>query len=173
MSFHAEPALQLLDRARQLGRLGHAYLICGPRSAGLEPFAVRILNLVSGRSHPDLPAWESEDIPILRPESKSRRINIGKPGEGDGVREMERRIHLSAHSGGHKFAVIIDAERMTEQAQAAFLKTLEEPPPGTLILLTSERPEQLLETILSRVIRIPLMPESGDRRLGADERRLA
>lgn len=173
MSFKAAHALQLLDRARERGRLGHAYLICGPREAELEKFAVKFLNLVSGSSLPDLDAWAQSGMPVLRPESKSRRIIIGEPGKGEGVREMERQIHLCVTPGGHKFAVILDADRMTEQAQNAFLKTLEEPPSRTLILLTSEQPEQFLETTLSRVIRVPLMPESGARQLGPDEQRLA
>lgn len=173
MSFKAAHALELLDRARESGRLGHAYLVCGPREAGLEEFAVKFLNLVSGSSLPDLDAWAQAGAPVLRPESKSRRIVIGEPGSGEGIREMERRIHLSVTPGGHKFAVIVDADRMTEQAQNAFLKTLEEPPARTLILLTSEQPEQFLPTTLSRVIRVPLMPESSVRQLGADEQRLA
>lgn len=173
MSFKPAHALRLLDSARGSGRLGHAYLICGPREAALETFVVQFLNLVSGSSLPDLDAWAQSGIPVLRPESKSRRIVVGEPGKGGGVREMERQIHLCVAPGGRKFAVILDADRMTEQAQNAFLKTLEEPPDRTLILLTSEQPEQFLPTILSRVIRVALMPESVARQLGADEQRLA
>ncbi len=172
MSFKAAHALQLLDRARERGRLGHAYLICGPREAELEKFTAKFLNLVSGARHPDLETWAQAGIPVLRPESKSRRIIIGEPGKGEGIREMERQLHLCAAPGGYKFAVIVDAERMTEQAQNAFLKTLEEPPPRTHILLTSEQPEQFLPTTLSRVIKVPLMPESSVRQLGEDEQRL-
>lgn len=172
MSFKADHALQLIDRARERGRLGHAYLICGPREADLEKFTARFLNLVSGASHPDLESWADTGVPVLRPESKSRRIIIGEPGKGEGIREMERQLHLCGAPGGYKFAVIVDAERMTEQAQNAFLKTLEEPPPRTHIILTSEQPEQFLPTTLSRVIRVPLMPESCTRQLGDDEARL-
>lgn len=84
MSFQAAHALQLLDRARERGRLGHAYLICGPREAELEKFTARFLNLVSGTTLPDLDAWAQSGIPVLRPESKSRRIIIGEAGKGRG-----------------------------------------------------------------------------------------
>jgi DNA polymerase-3 subunit delta' len=61
--------------------------------------------------------------------------------------------------------VIVDADRMNEQAENAFLKTLEEPPNGTLLMLLSTRPQRLLPTILSRCVQVKL---TGGRSLGAD-----
>ncbi len=168
MSFKAAHALQLLDRARERGRLGHAYLICGPKDARLEEFAVSVLNRVSGEKHPDLDAWGSHATLIIRPESKSRQIKI------DAIRDqVEHHLNVTTSGAAHRFVVFVDAERLTVSAQNAFLRTLEEPPPRTLFLMLSERPEQFLETILSRVIRVPLMPEPGERKLNDDERRLA
>src|SRR5690606_22536800 len=59
--------------------------------------------------------------------------------------------------GVTKFAVIKDADRMGQEAENAFLKTLEEPPQASRLLLLTARPEMLLETILSRCIRVSLL----------------
>ena len=171
MSFRAEAALQLIQRAVTRGRLGHAYMITGPKEADLEGFAVRFLNLVANQRCQSMDDWADQGIPIVRPESKSRRILAGKAGEG-GIRDLDQKIHMSAGPGGNKFGVIVDADRMVVQAQNAFLKTLEEPPSGTLLLLLTSQPQQLLDTIRSRVIQIPLMPEEGARRFSAAEMKL-
>lgn len=173
MPFNADHALDLLSRAQKLGRLGHAYLISGPREAGCEAFAARVLGLVSPARHRSLDDWAQEGAVILRPQSKSRRITIGDDGDEAGtIRYLERMIHRTTGPGGHKFGVIIDAERMNAQAQNAFLKTLEEPPPNTLLLLLTSHPGQLLPTILSRVIEIALLPPAGARQLSEPEHRL-
>jgi DNA polymerase-3 subunit delta' len=167
MSFKSAHALSLLQRARDRGRLGHAYLITGPKEAELPGFATRVLTLVSGRAMADLAAWEEKrDALVVRPGSKSRRIPV------EAIRdEVEPYLHVTTSGAEHRFCVFEDAERMTEQAQNAFLRTLEDPPPRTLFLLLSTQPETFLTTILSRVIRIPLMPEQA-RKLSEPETRL-
>ncbi|MDB6139355.1 MAG: polymerase-3 subunit delta [Verrucomicrobiaceae bacterium] len=166
MPFKAERGLELMQRAIKLNRLAHAYLISGPQEADREGFATQVLNLISGEQCRTLDDWAHQGYPIISPESKSRRITI------ETMREMERMIHLKAGPSGHKFGVIVDAERMTMQAQNAFLKTLEEPPPGTVLLLLTGKPQELLTTILSRVIEMPLLPESGARKYSDHERKL-
>ena len=166
MPFKADRALQLLDRARQNGRLGHAYLITGPKEAQLEAFATRVLNLVTGQRQKALADWKQQGVVLVAPESKSRRIKI------ETMRELEHMLNLKAGPLGQKFGVIIDAERMTTEAQNAFLKTLEEPPPGTLLLLLTGKPDELLPTTLSRVIEIDLIAEEGARQFSEHERKL-
>jgi len=166
MPFKAEHGLQLMQRAMRLNRLAHAYLISGPQEADREGFATQVLNLIAGGRCKSLDDWAHQGYPIVSPESKSRRITI------ETMREMERMIHLKAGPSGHKFGVIVDAERMTQQAQNAFLKTLEEPPPGTVLLLLTGKPQELLPTILSRVIEMPLLPEAGARKFSEHELKL-
>lgn len=173
MPYKADHALSLLTRAQQLGRMAHGYLISGPREAGLEAFAARVIGLISPAGHRDLDDWAQEGAVILRPQSKSRRISVGDDGSEVGtIRYLERMIHRTTAPGGYKIGVIVDAERMTPQAQNAFLKTLEEPPARTLLLLLSTHPEQLLTTILSRVIQIPLLPPAGVRHFDEHEEKL-
>lgn len=167
MSFPAPSALKLLDRSMQRGRLGHAYLISGPKGPMLEKFATDFLNLASSASHPDLDGWQSHGALVIRPESKSRRIKV------ETIREqVEPFLFVTTTGAAHRFCVFVDAERMNESTQNAFLRTLEEPPPNTLFLLLSSQPESFLSTILSRVIRVPLMPEPGKRELSEPESHL-
>lgn len=173
MPFKSDQALALLTRAHQLGRLGHAYLITGPKEADCEGFAAQVMNLVTQAKHHHLDDWSQEGAVILRPQSKSRRITIGDDGNEVGtIRYLERMIHRTSGPGGYKFGVIVDAERMNAQAQNAFLKTLEEPPARTLLLLLTAHPGQLLPTILSRVIEIPLLRPAGARQFSEHEEKL-
>lgn len=173
MPFKADHALQLLARARDHGRLGHAYLITGPKEARHEDFAARVLDLMVGEKHHTLEGWEGQGAVVLRPQSKSRRITIGEDGDDPGtIRFLEKMIRRTAAPNGWKLGIIVDAERMNVQAQNAFLKTLEEPPPNTLLLLLTTQPEQLLPTIQSRVIEVGLMPPEGARTFTEHENKL-
>jgi DNA polymerase-3 subunit delta' len=173
MPFKTDHALSLLSRAQQLGRLGHAYMITGPRGTDLENFATQVLGLVSPARHQTLEDWAQEGAVILRPQSKSRRITIGDDASEVGtIRYLERMIHRTTGPSGFKLGIIVDAERMNVQAQNAFLKTLEEPPDRTLLLLLTSQPGQLLTTILSRVIEIPLLPPTDERKFDEHEQKL-
>lgn len=173
MPFKSDHALKLLARAHEGGRLGHAYLITGPKEARHEQFAASVLDLVTGQKQHTLEGWEGQGAIVLRPQSKSRRITIGDDGDDPGtIRFLEKMIRRTAAPNGWKLGIIVDAERMNVQAQNAFLKTLEEPPPRTLLLLLTTQPEQLLPTIQSRVIEIGLMPPSGGRTFTEHENQL-
>ena len=173
MPFKSDHALSLLTRARDNGRLGHAYLITGPKEAKHEEFAARVLDLMVGTQFRTLEAWEGQGAIVLRPQSKSRRITIGDDGDDPGtIRFLEKMIRRTAAPNGWKLGVIVDAERMNVQAQNAFLKTLEEPPPNTLLLLLTTQPEQLLPTIQSRVIEVGIMPPAGARTFTEHESKL-
>ncbi len=82
----------------------------------------------------------------------------------DQVRQdLIKPMSLARGEGNYKVNILMDVEKMREEAANAFLKLLEEPPPQTVFLLTTSRPEQLLPTILSRCQRLrfdPLLPES-------------
>ncbi|TDU67254.1 DNA polymerase-3 subunit delta' [Prosthecobacter fusiformis] len=173
MPFKADHALSLITRAQKLGRLAHAYLITGQRGTDCEGFAAQVMSLVTAAQHDNLDAWSQEGAIILRPQSKSRRIKVGDDADDVGtIRYLERMIHRTTGPGGYKLGVIVDAERMNEQAQNAFLKTLEEPPPRTLLLLLTSQPGQLLPTIRSRVIEISLLPPGGARKFTEHEQKL-
>jgi DNA polymerase-3 subunit delta' len=147
MPFTADEAFSLLQSAQAQDRLAHAYLITGPVGSGKRALANRVAELLLGEKVTNL---QHPDIHLIEPESKSRRILIEQ------MRELERNLQMRSLLGGHKIGVIVDADRLQPNAANAFLKTLEEPPAKSTLLLLSSLPDQLLETILSRCLEIPL-----------------
>ncbi len=149
MPFSKESAFERLHDAHRAGRLAHAYLISGPSGSGKNWLATRLAALVLG-CEPEAVAAHP-DAHFVQPESKSRRIIIEQ------IRELEQSMQRKPLLGSSKVAVIREADRLQPQAANAFLKTLEEPPPGSLILLLSSLPEAMLETILSRCVETSLL----------------
>lgn len=82
----------------------------------------------------------------------------GDSGKGLPAAPIAEFLRLRPLEGGARCVVIREAERMNAAAQNAFLKTLEEPTPGTHLLLECSRPGQLLPTIRSRVVRVNFEP---------------
>jgi DNA polymerase III subunit delta' len=160
MAFSKESAFERLSEARRAGRLAHAYLLTGRAGSGKSWVTDRIAALVLGCAPEG--AIAHPDLHVVQPESKSRRIVI------DQIRELERSIQRKPLLASSKVAIIHDADRMQQQAANAFLKTLEEPPPGSLILLVSNIPEAILETVISRCVEVALQP-SADQEPTAEE----
>jgi len=150
MAFTRNGAFQYLSRAHERGRLGHAYLISGPPGSGKRDLATDLSNLLSGTQSSDVFGSPPPGVYLAEPESKSRRIVI------DQVRTLEHALQMRSANGHRKIAIITDADRLQPQAANAFLKTLEEPPNDSLLLLLSAMPEVLPDTILSRCIAVPL-----------------
>jgi DNA polymerase-3 subunit delta' len=160
MPFSKESAFEYLSTSRRAGRLGHAYLLTGTAGSGKSWLAVHLAALLL-KCAPER-ALTHPDFHTVQPESKSRRIVIGQ------IRDLEQSIQRKPLLASSKVAVVHDADRMQPQAANAFLKTLEEPPPGSLILLLSTRPKAILETVRSRCIETPLL-DRAERIPTADE----
>ena len=150
MAFTRKVAIGLLRRAHKQARLGHAYLISGPTGSGKREVAAELASTVNGTNAGDVFSSKAREIFVAEPESKSRRILIEQ------IRELEHGLQMRASDGRRKVAIIAEADRLQPQAANAFLKTLEEPPSNSLLLLLSALPEALPDTIVSRCISIPL-----------------
>ena len=150
MAFSPEAALNYLKRAHEQDRLAHAYLISGSLGSGKRKLAASLAGLVNATKPEDVFSPRARDIFLAEPESKSRRIVVEQ------VRELEHALQMRAANGGRKVAIIVEADRLQPQAANAFLKTLEEPPDHSLLLLLSALPEVLPDTIISRCVPIPL-----------------
>jgi DNA polymerase-3 subunit delta' len=115
---------------------------------------------IEGHSHPDMTWVMPEQTLIDRKlagrtdfsDTPSRKVKIAQ------VRKLLERLSLKPLSARRKFAVILQAEQMNAEAQNALLKTLEEPPPETTLVLVSSAPDALLPTIRSRCLRVPFVP---------------
>jgi len=165
MAFARSTALEFLRRAYEQNRLAHAYLITGAPGSGKEVLAAELASLINGTPIEDIFSPKAREVFVARPESKSRRIVTAQ------IRELEHALQMCAANGRHKVAIIPDADRLQTEAANAFLKTLEEPPKDSLLLLLSALPEALPETILSRCIAIPLASD-GEGRIRKEEEKL-
>jgi DNA polymerase-3 subunit delta' len=162
--------VQLLQRSLARGRLGHAYLFTGDSLEELELLAralaktlncsnpVRIKNVATDCCNECLTCRKIDgethaDIHWARPESKSRVITVEQ------MRDLMQQIQLKPNEAEYKISIIAGADRLNPQAANAFLKTLEEPPPKSILILLSTEPSRILETILSRCLRLNF---SGD-----------
>ncbi|HZZ18838.1 MAG TPA: DNA polymerase III subunit gamma/tau [Opitutaceae bacterium] len=146
-AFAGTPAVSVIERAIGRGRLSHSLLLAGDDAEGLSAaglaLADRLLN--RGGSH-NMPPDRHPDCIQVRPAGKSRSIKV------DSIRDLVARVNVSASVSRYKVVVIHDAERMNASAANILLKTLEEPPADTTILLLTTRPYALLPTIRSRVL---------------------
>jgi len=156
---------RLLERSLERNRLAHAYLFSGDSLEELEVMArtlARAVNCASIRSagkrslrscgqcdscrriehdvHPDV-LW-------VRPESRSRVITM------DQMRDLMRTVHLKPTAAEFKVGIVVAADRLNPQAGNAFLKTLEEPPADSILVLLTTEPQRILETVLSRCLRL-------------------
>lgn len=104
----------------------------------------------SGQHEQGLVHWQPEA------ERKRRDISI------EAARRLIERLSLSAHYGGPRAAVIDPADALNTNSVNALLKTIEEPPPATHLILVSERPQSLPATLRSRCQRIQLRAPDGE-----------
>jgi len=178
MAFSAFPDqkdnIALLQNSLARGRLGHAYLFDGHDLAQLEAVACTLAKVLNCEKPPSraksglaldscdqclncrkIANGTHPDVLWVRPESKSRVITI------DQMRDLMHTIQLKPTQAAWKTAVIVAADRLNIQAANAFLKTLEEPPGQSIIILLSTEPANILETILSRCLRLRFAGESA------------
>ena len=175
-----ERVVQLLQRSLERGRLAHAYLFSGNNLDELEAVARTLAKTLNCEKPPrktkkGLPLDSCDacsscrriqssghpDVSWLRAESKSRIISI------DQVRDLLQTVNLKPTEAEFKVGVLVAVDRLKTEAANAFLKTLEEPPPKSVLILLTTEPQRILETILSRCLRLNFAGESA--RLGAAE----
>jgi DNA polymerase-3 subunit delta' len=92
------------------------------------------------------------DLILVELDEEKKAIGINQ------IREINRQLAFAPVLGRYRMIIIDPAEKMTIEAANAFLKTLEEPPPGTVFILTVRDPKDLLPTIVSRCQRVPFKP---------------
>jgi DNA polymerase-3 subunit delta' len=172
----------LLDSlARRVERLPHALLIHGPRGVGKLALAERAAQLLLceaqkkpcgacegcrwylAGNHPDFRRLEPEALakepPADLDEEPAAARKPKQPSlviKVEQVRELADFLYVRSHRGRLRVALVHPAEDMNENASNALLKGLEEPPAGAIFILVSHRPAQLLPTIRSRCVALPV-----------------
>lgn len=157
-----EQVIHHLQNAIRQKKFSHAYLLCGEAGSGkrlmAEAFAKTVLceeggieacgkckscKQIESGNHPDFKAVVREKATL-------------------GVKEIREQVtadvQIKPYSSEYKIYFIDEAEKMTEEAQNALLKTIEEPPEYAVFLLSVTRQELLLQTVLSRCVLLPFYP---------------
>lgn len=148
------PDWHALSQTAQAGRLGHAWLLLGDPGLGKEQLAERLARLHLCQQ-PDRgePCGQCHSCQLFdkghHPDLSTVTVDSKTIGV-EAIREICARLQNSAQLGRGKVVIIPDAERMTESAANALLKTLEEPAGDSLLLLIASQVSRLLPTILSR-----------------------
>lgn len=153
---------QVIEKSFSTGRLAHAILLHGEDLRELEAVALAMAAALLNCDAKD--AARHPDYIALRPSGKARQIRIGERGDSaeNTMRSFLKQISQTPNRGTHKLAVVYDADRMNVATANAFLKTLEEPPADTTLLLLSTRPYDLLDTIRSRCFHFRIASTGGE-----------
>ena len=163
MNKSEQRAYDILLTAYNAKRLHHSILLYGPSLNGLEEvaktLASQILKCADCTKHPD--------FFTLRPEGKMRIIKIGSDSEKsrgnwpqNTMRHLLAELRQTSNAGGAKVALVYEADRMNQESANAFLKTLEEPPQQTTIILITQRANDILDTIKSRCIIVKIQSDA-------------
>jgi DNA polymerase III subunit delta' len=163
-------AQDALERAIRSERLAHGWLLGGPAGVGKATLAYRfarallagpdvgpglalaedhpVFRLVAQGAHPDLRVIEPERDP------KTGKVKPEIPV--DTVRTATASLHITPAMGGYRVIVIDGADQLNRNAANALLKSLEEPPPRSMLILISARPARVVPTLRSRCAKLQL-----------------
>ncbi len=172
-------AVDALRAALKTRTAHHAYVFAGPVGVGKELTAIGFAQAlacrekpgegcgecstcsrISRRGHPDV-NWVMPQEQMIARGLASRSEFSATPSREirvEQIRKLMERLALRPLEATAKVAILVCADQMNAQAQNAFLKTLEEPPSGTVLILIASSPELLLPTIRSRCSKIQFGP---------------
>lgn len=158
---------QILQRLLTGGRISATLIFAGPEGIGKRQFALTLAKAANCLKPPNSFALDScDECPVCR------RIDEGVYGDvttirPDGqyikvaqTRALAEEVYYRPREGRQRVFIIDDADRLREEAANSLLKTLEEPPPTSTIILLTSRPDALLLTIRSRAQRLNFTPLS-------------
>ena len=152
-----------LLRAVESDRVSHAYLLIGENGMGKEEIADAFAKMLLCEKNPLHPCGVCHACVQVDAGTHPDAVHVTheKPNSigVDEVRDqLAAEIMIRPFSGKRRIFIVPDAEKMTQQAQNALLKTIEEPPDYAVILLLTESEEALLETVRSRCVKLKFRP---------------
>ena len=149
-----EHVTHTLQQAITSGRIGHAYLFCGPRGTG-KTTSARLLAKAVNCLHEDPAERPDDTCHICRAISEGRfldliEIDAASNNGVDDIRELRDKINFAPSEGRFKVYIIDEVHMLSQAAFNALLKTLEEPPPHAIFVLATTEEHKVLTTIKSR-----------------------
>lgn len=162
-------AVELLRRSIESGRVGHAYLFSGPDHVGKRTLALQFARALVCTGD-DPPCGPPVDAPSscracrhihrgIHPDFREIELRTGKWRiSSEQVDQFQHDLALKPMEAQRKVYLITDASLLSSTAANQLLKTLEEPPPQVVLILTADSPDLLLPTIVSRCQLVPLRP---------------
>ncbi len=171
-----DAALAVVRRALASGRLAHGWLLTGPPGIGKATLAFRFARALLAGSEaldarlsmpPDHSVFRQvarglhPDLTVLEAERDPKTGRLRSEITVDAVRAATAALQMTAGAGGCRVAIVDGAEAMNRNAANALLKTLEEPPARSVLILVSHRPGSLTATLRSRCakLRLSLLPD--------------
>ena len=149
-----EHVIEVLATAVRVGRIGHAYLLSGPRGVGKTTTA-RLLAMAANCEAEEAaqrPCGECESCQLVQSGAHPdvTELDAASNNSVEDVRDLREKVGLAGLRGGMRVWILDEAHMLSRAASNALLKTLEEPPPGLVFILATTEPEKLPPTILSR-----------------------
>ena len=172
-----DKAVSVIAKAIKDGRKHHAWIFCGPRGVGKFTAAVEFASKIIGDSelgleHPDIHVVCKEDVIWSQNPSLQKRKQTNIPvdllrerivgGKTSDDKTHDAAVFKTPVLASNKVFIIDEAELLDEQGQNSLLKTLEEPPLDTTIILVTSREDLLLQTVHSRCTCVSFSPLSDD-----------
>lgn len=161
-----EQVIEHMQTAIEKGRVSHAYILNGEAGSGKKMLADIFAATLQCEEHGTTPCGQCKSClqassgnhpDIVKVTHEKASISV------DDIRtQLNADIDIKPYSSKYKIYIIDEADKMTEQAQNALLKTIEEPPAYGIIMLLVTNKNKLLQTILSRCVALNLKPVSSD-----------
>jgi DNA polymerase-3 subunit delta' len=161
-----DEAVALLRRAIEGGRVAHAWAFIGPHGAGRRTtalsFAKALVAPSGGAAASRVDRGLHPDVHLLGPTPPASNPKGTPAIRVENIRELERLASLKPAEAPWKVFIVDEAETMTGAAPQAFLKTLEEPPARTVIILVLSQVRALPATVLSRCQIVRFRPRAAE-----------